>query len=93
MPTFNINGNTFRIDENGQNKKYEVQEWCLCGGWTNTWSWEDDDGKTIPTTYDSYEVAKEELDMFFEDCQTAVDDNYLADVPDREEFRIVEVKG
>jgi hypothetical protein len=21
--------------------KYEVQEYCLCGGWTNTWS---DDG-------------------------------------------------
>jgi hypothetical protein len=18
---------------------YEIQEWCLCGGWTNTWSW------------------------------------------------------
>jgi hypothetical protein len=38
-------------------------------------------------------VAKEELDMFFQDCQTAVDDNYLADVPDREEFRIVEVEN
>jgi hypothetical protein len=72
---------------------YEIQELCLCGGWTNTWSYEDDDGNTIPTTYEKYEVAKEELDMFFQDCQTAVDDNYLADVPDREDFRIVEVKN
>jgi hypothetical protein len=70
---------------------YEVQESCLCGGWTNTWSYEDDDGITKPSTFDTIEEAEIALDYFFEDCQTAVDDNYLADMPDREDFRIVEI--
>jgi len=72
---------------------YEVQEECLCGGWTNTWSSEEDDGTTIPTIYDTEEEAEIALDQFLDDCQTAVDDNYMFDVPDRDTFRIVEVKN
>jgi hypothetical protein len=72
---------------------YEVQEECLCGGWTNTWSSEEDDGTTIPTIYDTEEEAEIALDQFLDDCQTAVDDNYMSDVPDRDTFRIVEVKN
>jgi len=70
---------------------YEVQENCLCGGWTNTWSTEDDDGKSIPTIYDTEEEAQIALDYFFEDCQSAVDDGYMPDVPNRKTFRIVEI--
>lgn len=71
--------------------KYEVQENCLCGGWTNTWSHEDWAGKDIPTTFDSREDAEAELDWFFQECQEAVDSGNMEDVPDRADFRIVEV--
>jgi hypothetical protein len=71
---------------------YEIQEWCLCGGWTNTWSWEDDDGKTIPTFYDTEEEAKTALDYFFAECKRSFKHGYMPDEPDKDEFRIVEIK-
>ena len=71
--------------------RYEVQENCLFGGWTNTWSHEDWAGKDIPTTFDSREDAEAELDWFFQECQKAVDSGNMEDVPDRADFRIVEV--
>jgi hypothetical protein len=70
---------------------YEVQENCLFGGWTNTWSYEDDNGVTIPTIFDTKEEAEMALDYFFDDCQTAVDDGHMPDIPDRYDFRIVEI--
>ena len=72
--------------------KFEVQEFCLFGGWTNTWSWEDDDGTTIPTTYDTKEEAEIGLNDFFEDCMYALVEGHMEDIPDREDFRIVEVE-
>ena len=71
--------------------KYEVQENCLFGGWTNTWSHEDWAGKDIPTTFDSKEDAEAELDWFFQECQEAVKSGNMEDVPDRADFRIVKV--
>lgn len=71
---------------------YEVQENCLCGGWTNTWSWEDDSGETIPTIFDTKEEAEIALEDFFEDCKMAFDDGHMPDIPNREDFRIVEIK-
>lgn len=71
---------------------YEVQENCLFGGWTNTWSYEDDNGVTIPTTFDTREEAEIELDYFFEDCKMAFEEGHMPDIPDRHDFRIVEVK-
>ena len=68
--------------------KYEVQEWCLCGGFTNTWS--DDQGAT---TFATKEEAQAELDHFFKEMQEEFDDGNLPDVPDREDFRIVEVQN
>ena len=68
--------------------KYEVQEYCLCGGWTNTWS---DDGQ--PTRFDSIESAQAALDAFLEDTQHEVDAGNLEDYTDREDFRIVEVSS
>jgi hypothetical protein len=66
--------------------KYEVQEYCLCGGWTNTWS--DDDG---PTRFDSEESARAELDWFFKEMEEEVEEGNIEDFTDREDFRIVEV--
>ena len=72
---------------------YVVEENCLCGGWTNTWSTEDDDGNSISTIYGTEEEAQIALDYFFDDCQTAVDDGHMPDVPDRDTFRITEIKA
>ena len=66
--------------------KYEVQEYCLCGGWTNTWS--DDDG---PTRFDSDESAWAELDWFFKEMEEEVKAGNIEDFPDKDDFRIVEV--
>ena len=73
--------------------KFEVQEFCLCGGWTNNWSYEDDAGKTIPTTFDTEKDAKEELEYFFKQMKDAVKSGEMDDMPDREDFRIVEIKA
>lgn len=72
--------------------KYEVQEFCLCGGWTNTWSYEED-GKTISTTYDTEEDAEADLKDFFRQMRKAVKNKEMEDVPDTEDFRIVEIKA
>ena len=66
--------------------KFEVQEYCLCGGWTNTWRDEDK-----PSVFDSRESAQAALDAFLEETQHEVDAGNLEDYTDREDFRIVEV--
>jgi hypothetical protein len=66
---------------------YEVQEFNLCGGWANNWSYDDK-----PTTFDSREAAQAELDAFLADCEEELEAGNMPDVPDREEFRIVEVQ-
>lgn len=70
---------------------YEVQEFCLCGGWTNTWSYEDWSGKDIPTTFDTKEDAEAELDYFFEQMTEEFNNGNIEDIPDREDFRIVKI--
>jgi hypothetical protein len=69
------------------NIKYEVQEFNLCGGWANNWSYDDK-----PTTFDSREAAQAELEAFLIDCEEELEAGNMPDVPDREEFRIVEVQ-
>lgn len=73
--------------------KFEVQEFCLCGGWTNNWSHEDWAGKTIPTTFDTKEDAEAELAYFFNQMEESVKNDEIEDMPDREDFRIVEIKA
>jgi hypothetical protein len=68
--------------------RYEVQENCLCGGWTNTWSIDDE-----PSVFETKDEAEIALDDFFEDCRYALLEGYMPDIPDREDFRIIEVKG
>lgn len=65
--------------------KYIVEEFTLCG-WENTWS--DDEGATV---FNTKAEAQAELDWFIHDCQEAFDNGELADVPEREDYRIVEV--
>jgi len=67
---------------------YEVQENFLCGGWLNAWNTDDE-----PTIFDTIEEAEIALDDFFEDCRYALLEGYMQDIPDREDFRIVETKG
>jgi hypothetical protein len=70
--------------------KFEVQEYCLCGGWTNTWT-HTQDGSDEPVYFNSAEDAQTELDWFLHDMAIEVEEGNMADVPDRDYFRIVEV--
>jgi hypothetical protein len=70
---------------------YEVQENCLFGGWTNTWSYEDDNGVTIPTIFNTREDAQAELDYFLKDCKEAKKMGHMPDVPKRKNFKIIEI--
>lgn len=65
---------------------FEVQEYTLCGGWVNTWS--DEDGAT---KFNSEAEAQAELDWHFKEMQEEFEEGNMPDVPDREDFRIVEV--
>jgi len=69
-------------------KLYEVQEFNLCGGWINNWS--DENG---PSYFESREAAQNELDSFLADCEQDFKEGFMPDYPDREEFRIVELRG
>jgi hypothetical protein len=69
---------------------FEVQEWCICGGWTNTWTTYEND-KEVPSRFDNEADAWYELESFFHDMQEEFEEGNLPDVPDREDFRIVEV--
>jgi hypothetical protein len=71
---------------------YEVQEFCLCGGWTNTWR-HTQDGSDEPTQFTSREGAEAELDWFLKDCLEEVEAGNMEDCPDREDFRIVRIDG
>lgn len=66
--------------------KFEVQEWCLCGGWTNTWS--DEHGET---TFDSREQAEAELKSYLEDIDEDFAAGFLVDVPAPDSYRVMEV--
>lgn len=66
--------------------KFEVQEYCIFGGWKNTWS---DDGQ--PSRFDSLAEAEEELHAHLVDCQEAYKAREMLDYVDEDSFRIVEV--
>ena len=71
--------------------QYEVQEFCLCDGWVNNWSYEDEKGHEIKTTFSTREDAQAELEYFFEQYQFEFESGNIEDPPTREDFRIVEV--
>jgi hypothetical protein len=69
---------------------YEVQEFTVFDGWINNWT-HTQDGSEEPVYFNSREGAEIELDEFFADMAKEVIEGNMADVPDRETFRIVEV--
>lgn len=71
--------------------RYEIQEFCLFGGWVNTWSYEDDQGHEIKSTFSTLEEAQSELEWFFNECQFEFESGNVEDVPNREDFRIKEL--
>lgn len=63
---------------------FEVQQWCVIGGWQNTWS-EDGQSQTFPTR----EAAQKEIDEFIADVNS--DGRTPNEFWDAEEFRIEEL--
>jgi len=66
---------------------FEIQEYTLCDGWINTWSY--DDGK--PVVFSSYEEANQELKDFLLDQRKAVEDGDMAEKYSLEDYRIIPV--
>jgi hypothetical protein len=67
--------------------RWEVQELTHCDGWINNWY---DDGE--PTSFETQDTARAELDWFLQEMHEAYEQGLLMDVPDRDSFKIVEVK-
>jgi len=72
--------------------KYEVQEFTLCDGWINNWSFTDDDGQTKQSLFDTRESAEWALIDFIEDCNTEVEEGNMPDAPEYSDYKIVEVQ-
>lgn len=73
-------------------KKFEVQEYTICDGWTNTWHEWDDDNKEIPLVFDSYEEALDELHGNIHDIQEAWNIGDIDSPFNPKNYRIVEVQ-
>jgi hypothetical protein len=70
---------------------FQVEEFCLFGGWTNTWSYDDEKGNTISTIFDTREEAQNELNFFFQEMEHELKEGNIDDIPDKEDFRIREI--
>ena len=70
---------------------FEVQEWCMCGGWTNHWTIIEED-KEKPMYFNTEEEAWAELEEYMQDMADAVEDGDMEDAPSWDDFRIEEVK-
>lgn len=74
--------------------KWEVQQYTLCDGWTNTWSTTDErTGHDKPLVFDTEQDAQREINEFLGDIEAEIkagdraeDEGYSED-----EFRIVEL--
>jgi hypothetical protein len=86
MGDSDYHSNAFNWRLHTMTSKWEVQEFCLFGGWTN--NWRDDDE---PTRFDSESDALACLDEFLNQMQDEANDGNLMDAPDRNSFRIREV--
>ena len=72
--------------------KYEVQEFTLCDGYINNWSYTDDNGETVKTTFDTREDAEWALNGFIADCIIEVNAGEMPDAPEYSDYKIVEVQ-
>jgi hypothetical protein len=71
---------------------FEVQEYTLCDGYINNWSYTDDKGETVKSTFETREAANHALINFIDDCLDEVRDGNMPDAPEYNDFRIVEVQ-
>lgn len=71
--------------------KFEVQTFTLCDGWANIWTYEQEDGVTYPYIFNSREDAERELNWFLTECEHEVYSGNIEEVPNKDDFRIVEV--
>jgi len=69
---------------------FEIQQNLYKNEWENIFAHEQD-GSREPMKFLSYQAACDELDEYLYDCKEDVLDGYLIDMPNRNEFRIVEV--
>ncbi len=74
--------------------KYEIQTFCLCGGWQNTWQVTEANGQTKPETFNTHAEAMSALQEFLQDIDDEIasgnreaDEGYSL-----EEFRIIKIK-
>ena len=73
--------------------KYEIQTYCICGGWQNVWHVIEADGKERPETFETEQEAIAALTEFLEDIQNKTSDG-MCDADEGyalEEFRIVKI--
>jgi hypothetical protein len=75
--------------------KYEVQTFCICGGWQNVWHITEADGTERPETFETKHEATSALVEFLEDIQNEINAGHRQ--PDegysREEFRVVKISN
>ncbi|WP_106754590.1 hypothetical protein [Pannonibacter carbonis] len=56
---------------------YEVQQFTLCDGWTNTWTVLLEDGSSVPETFATRAEAEAALAEFLADIADAVAAGYM----------------
>lgn len=75
------------------NTRYEIQNFTLCAGWTNTWFIIDKDNSETPETFASEAEAQQALDEFLREIQEEINAGQLS--PDAgyslDDFRIVPI--
>ena len=52
--------------------QYEVLTWSLCGGWSNTWTTEDENGNEIQVIFDTEKEAMEEIEADIAETEAAI---------------------
>ena len=72
---------------------YEVQQYTLCDGWVNTWSFTDENDLTQPETFETRKEAQAALDEFLGEISEEIEMGWRAadNGYDPSEFRVVKV--
>ena len=68
-------------------KRYEVQTFTLCDGWVNCWTIDDE-----PMTFKTISAAELELKIHLDDIREAYEAGNIEDLPDPDDYQIVEVE-
>ena len=76
-------------------RRFEIQTYTLCDGWTNTWLVSEGDSDPVPEVFSSRQAAQAELDDFLAEIKEEISygERNPEDGYDASEFRIVEIDG